>query len=97
MELIAILQRHVEDAKHDKKYFSPEIQNKFIQSLVSAVRKHILSRIKEASSYGFIVDGKLGSWRSIQKFSIFIVLNIALTQFLLTPASHQPNAEISLD
>ena len=44
----AVLQRHVEDARHDKKYFSPEIQNKFIQSLVSVVRKHIQSRIKEA-------------------------------------------------
>ena len=44
----AVLQHHVEDARYDRKYFSPEIQNKFIQSLVSAVRKHILSRIKEA-------------------------------------------------
>ena len=55
MELIAflakydaVLQRHVEDAKYDRTYFSPEIQNKFTKSLVSAVRKHILSRIKEA-------------------------------------------------
>ena len=44
----AVLQRHIEDARHDRKYFSPEIQNRFIQSLFSAVRKHILSSIKEA-------------------------------------------------
>ena len=63
MELIAllakydaVLERHVEGARHNKKYFSSEIQNEFVQSLVSSVRKHILSYIKEANSDGLIVD-----------------------------------------
>ena len=51
-----VLQRHVEDAKRNQKYFSPEIQNEFIKSLTAVVTKHIVSRIKEAGYYSLIMD-----------------------------------------
>lgn len=50
------LREHLEKAKKNATYLSPQIQNEFIEALASCVQKNIIEKVKEAGCYSLLVD-----------------------------------------